>query len=71
MEKTMAMSSKPFRSEAAGVKGFIYVDMIIPIFMFILGISVPLALEKRIARERSSIRVFGHVLILDILPDKI
>jgi len=50
------------RHMKADVNGFTYVDMIIPIFMFILGISVPLALGKRLARQGSSIRVFGHVL---------
>ena len=51
------------RHMKAGVNGFTYVDMIIPIFMFILGISVPLALEKRMAQEGSSIHVYSHVLI--------
>ena len=51
------------RHMKAGVNGLTFVDMIIPIFMFILGISIPLALGKRLAREGgSSIRVFGHVL---------
>ena len=50
------------RHMKADVNGFTFVDMILPLFMFILGISVPLALEKRLARKGSSIRVFGHVL---------
>jgi heparan-alpha-glucosaminide N-acetyltransferase len=48
---------------AAGVNGFTFVDMIVPIFMFILGISIPLALAKRLARGESLLQVFGHVLI--------
>ena len=34
-----------------------FVDMIIPVFMFILGMSVPLALGKRLARDGSPTRV--------------
>ncbi len=44
------------------VNGFTLVDMILPLFMFIAGISVPLALERRLARTGSLIRVSGHVL---------
>ncbi len=51
------------RHMKAGVDGFTFVDMIIPIFMFILGMSVPLALGKRLARDGSPIRAFGHVLM--------
>ncbi len=48
----------------AGLNGFTFVDMIIPIFMFILGMSIPLALGKRLAREGGSpVRVLGHVLM--------
>ena len=48
----------------AGINGFTFVDMIIPIFMFILGVSIPLALGKRLAREGGSpVRVLGHVLM--------
>jgi heparan-alpha-glucosaminide N-acetyltransferase len=51
------------RHMKAGANGFTFVDMIIPIFMFILGMSVPLALGKRLAREGGSpVRVLGHVL---------
>src|SRR4030067_1499879 len=38
----------------AGINGFTFVDMIIPIFMFILGVSIPLALGKRLARGGGS-----------------
>lgn len=48
---------------AAGVDGFTFVDLIIPIFMFLLGCSIPLALGKRLARKESTPAVIGHVLI--------
>lgn len=46
-----------------GVNGFTFVDMILPIFVFILGISIPLALGKRLARNESPLQIFGHVLV--------
>ncbi|MHB9028480.1 MAG: DUF5009 domain-containing protein [Candidatus Latescibacterota bacterium] len=51
------------RHMEAGVNGFTFVDMIVPVFMFVLGISIPLALGKRLARGESPLQVFGHVLI--------
>lgn len=48
---------------AKGVNGFTFVDMIAPIFMFVLGISIPLALGKRLARGEAPLQVFGHVFI--------
>jgi heparan-alpha-glucosaminide N-acetyltransferase len=48
---------------AAGINGFTFVDLIVPVFMLIMGISIPLALGKRLARGESKLRVFGHVLL--------
>lgn len=46
-----------------GVDGFTFVDMIVPIFMFVLGISIPLALGKRLKQGDSSLQLAGHILI--------
>ncbi|MBT4482149.1 MAG: DUF5009 domain-containing protein [Candidatus Latescibacteria bacterium] len=46
-----------------GIDGFTFVDMIMPVFMFILGISIPLALGKRLARNEPLPKIAGHVLI--------
>ena len=46
-----------------GIDGFTIVDMIKPVFMFILGISIPLAFGKRIARNEPLPKICGHVLI--------
>jgi heparan-alpha-glucosaminide N-acetyltransferase len=51
------------RHMASGVDGFTFVDLIIPVFMFILGISIPLALGKRLARNEPLPKITGHVLI--------
>lgn len=49
-----------------GVDGFTFVDLIIPIFMFLLGCSIPLALGKRLAQTGSILSVLGHVLIRSV-----
>ena len=47
----------------SGVDGLTIVDMIIPVFIFIVGISIPLALGKRLDRDGSLFKTTGHVLI--------
>lgn len=51
------------RHMKSGVDGFTFVDMIMPVFIFILGISIPLALGKRIARNEPLSKVAGHVVV--------
>jgi len=47
----------------AGIDGLTFVDLIMPVFMFLLGVSIPLALGKRLAQNESTLKVVGHVLI--------
>ncbi|MFC1606473.1 DUF5009 domain-containing protein [Candidatus Latescibacterota bacterium] len=51
------------RHMESGIDGFTFVDLIMPVFIFILGISIPLALGKRIARKDPLPKIAGHVLI--------
>lgn len=51
------------RHMPGGVDGFTFVDLIIPIFMFLLGASIPLALGKRLGRGDSIPAVIGHIFI--------
>ncbi|HVX65468.1 MAG TPA: DUF5009 domain-containing protein, partial [Bryobacteraceae bacterium] len=46
-----------------GVNGMTYVDMVFPLFLFILGMSIPLALERRLGRGDSSLKVAWHVTV--------
>ncbi|HEX3435308.1 MAG TPA: DUF5009 domain-containing protein [Pseudacidobacterium sp.] len=39
-----------------------YVDMVYPLFLFIVGISVPLALERRLKKNPSIISLWIHIL---------
>jgi predicted acyltransferase len=39
-----------------------YVDMVFPAFLFIVGMSIPLAIGRRIAKGDSTLGLWGHVL---------
>ncbi len=54
------------RHMESGVDGFTFVDLIKPVFMFILGIAIPLSLGKRIARNDPLPKIIWHVLIRSI-----
>jgi heparan-alpha-glucosaminide N-acetyltransferase len=40
-----------------------FVDLVFPAFLFIVGMSIPLAVERRVARGDSLMRICGHVLV--------
>lgn len=44
------------------VNGMTYVDMVFPFFLFIVGISVPLAIRHRISRGDSAIQLWMHII---------
>ncbi len=46
----------------AAVDGMTVADVIFPCFLFISGLSIPLALERRLAAGASLARILGHVL---------
>lgn len=46
-----------------GVSGMTYVDMVFSAFLFIVGISLPLALNRRLAKGDSRLQVLQHVLV--------
>ena len=48
---------------AEGVNGMTYVDMVFPAFLFIVGISLPLAIKRRQAMGDSYLDVLKHVLV--------
>jgi heparan-alpha-glucosaminide N-acetyltransferase len=45
------------------VDGMTMNDVIFPAFLFIVGLSIPIALERRIARGDSPARLCGHILL--------
>jgi heparan-alpha-glucosaminide N-acetyltransferase len=46
-----------------GIDGYTLVDLIMPVFIFLLGVSVPLALGKRLSQNQSTLKIAGHVLM--------
>jgi len=45
------------------VSGMTFVDVVFPAFLFIVGMSIPLALERRRQRGEAAWRTLGHVLL--------
>ena len=46
-----------------GVNGMTYVDMVFPAFLFIVGISMPLAIKRRLSMGASNVDVLKHVVV--------
>ncbi len=46
-----------------GIDGMTYVDMVFPAFLFIVGMSVPLAIERRLEKNPSQLSLWKHILL--------
>jgi heparan-alpha-glucosaminide N-acetyltransferase len=59
------MKAIPFilRHAAADQDTFTLTDVVFPGFLFIVGVSIPLALTKRKAEARTSVSLLGHVVL--------
>jgi heparan-alpha-glucosaminide N-acetyltransferase len=51
------------RHAPADVNVMTYVDMVYPFFLFVLGISMPIAIAQRLKRNPSLLSLWGHVLL--------
>src|SRR5665213_1621546 len=40
-----------------------YVDMVFPVFLFLVGMSLPIAIETRLRRNPSLLSLWGHVFV--------
>lgn len=40
-----------------------YVDMVFPAFLFILGMALPLAIERRLRKDPSLAHLIGHIVL--------
>ena len=49
--------------EPPGADGMTFVDVVFPAFLFIVGMSIPFALGRRLERGEPSRHVWGHVLL--------
>ena len=43
--------------------GMTYVDMVFPAFLFIVGMSIPLAIKRRIAKGNAPFKMWSHVVL--------
>lgn len=48
-------------------EGFGFWDLIMPLFLFMIGVSMPYSFAKRLERGQSKCRILGHVLLRVIL----
>jgi predicted acyltransferase len=64
----MRMTGTPFGDAVAAQfthsewHGFTFEDLIFPLFLFIVGLSIPLSLEKRLARGEPWSEILRHIL---------
>ena len=49
-----------------GVDGMTYVDAVFPAFLFIVGVSIPLAVAARLGKGDSVLRLGGHIVTRSI-----
>ncbi|HTZ47901.1 MAG TPA: DUF5009 domain-containing protein [Verrucomicrobiae bacterium] len=45
------------------VNGMTYVDMVFPAFLFLMGMSIPLAIDARRSRGQGHLQIWAHVVI--------
>ena len=48
-------------------EGFRFLDLIFPLFLFMIGISIPYALTKRVNRGDSRMKIYGHIVLRVVL----
>lgn len=46
-----------------GVNGMTYVDVVFPAFLFIVGMAIPIAIERRLEKDPSLLRLCRHILL--------
>jgi heparan-alpha-glucosaminide N-acetyltransferase len=55
-----------FSDRHKGGSGMTFVDLVFPAFLFILGMSIPIALSGRLAKGEPVWRILGHVIVRTI-----
>jgi predicted acyltransferase len=49
-----------------GVNGMTYVDVVFPAFLFIVGMAIPLAIQNRLDKGDSLLKLWSHILIRSV-----
>ena len=48
-------------------EGFVFEDLIMPLFLFIVGVVMPIAFNKRLARGDSKARLYVHIVLRSVI----
>jgi len=48
-------------------EGFVFEDLIMPLFLFVVGVVMPLAFNKRLARGDSKKRLYFHIVLRSVI----
>lgn len=48
-------------------EGFQFEDLIMPLFMFIVGVVMPYSFTKRLERGHSELKIFAHILLRSVI----
>jgi predicted acyltransferase len=44
-------------------EGFHFIDLVFPLFLFLIGVAIPFSMAKRVARGDRRVRIYGHVVV--------
>ena len=44
-------------------EGFHFIDLIFPLFLFMIGVAIPYSLGKRLARGDDRTKIYGHIVL--------
>jgi predicted acyltransferase len=61
--KCPSLAWVPPQFEHVPWEGFHFIDLIFPLFLFMIGVSIPYALSKRLARGDRLWRIYGHIFL--------
>src|SRR5437870_11097467 len=54
---------KHFHNSPQHPSGMTFVDVVFPAFLFIVGMSIPSAIESRRAKGQRWLRIYGHIIL--------
>src|SRR5580698_7232629 len=49
------------------VNGMTYVDMVFPAFLFLMGMSIPMSVDARFARDERKGKIWAHVIARSLM----
>jgi predicted acyltransferase len=65
--KCPSLAWVPPQFEHVPWEGFHFIDLIFPLFLFMIGVSIPYAFAKRLARGDRLWRLYGHIFLRAVI----